>query len=92
MPENQDDRRKRLRMRCWRRGMKEVDLVLGPFADARLPGFDDPTMTLLEALLQENDQDLYQWLTGQSAAPLRFTDLIAAISAFARNRLTPQKP
>ena len=92
MPENQDDRLKRLRMRCWRRGMKEMDLILGPFADARLAGLDDPSLSLLEAMMEENDQDLFQWATGQAAAPPHFATLMASISAFARRRLTEGKP
>ena len=31
-------RRRRLRYRAWHRGTKEMDLVLGPFADAHLEG------------------------------------------------------
>lgn len=86
MQETTTARLKRMRMRAWRRGMKEMDLILGPFADARLAGLEDETLTLLDGMMAENDQDLYQWVTGQSAAPPRFAALIAQIAAFARTR------
>ena len=42
-----------------------------------------------DALLAENDQDLIQWVLGQSAPPDRFAALIAQIAAHARGRLLP---
>jgi len=80
---------KRLRMRSWRRGTKEMDLILGPFADARLAGMSADALAGYDALLAENDQDLLQWVLGQVAPPERFSPLIAAISAHARERLRP---
>jgi antitoxin CptB len=43
-----------------------------------------------DALLAENDQDLIQWVLGQSAPPDRFAPLIAQIAAHARGRLIPR--
>jgi antitoxin CptB len=88
MAETAEDAQKRMRMRSWRRGTKEMDLVLGPFADARLGGMEDATRADYDALLSENDQDLLQWVLGQTAPPARFAPLIAEISLFARNRLS----
>ena len=81
------DAMKRMQMRSWRRGTKEMDLILGPFADARLAGLPDAVLAEYDALLAENDQDLLQWVLGQTAPPARFGPLIAAISAHARERL-----
>ncbi len=70
----------RLRMRSNRRGTKEMDLILGRFAAARLDGFGAADLDLYEAVLEENDQDLYLWVTGArpSPAPLApMLDLIA---------------
>lgn len=64
-----DDRRKKLRMRSWRRGMKEMDLILGPFADQNLPSFSEAELDSFEALLNENDQDFYLWVTGAQPCP-----------------------
>lgn len=74
-------------MRSWRRGTKEMDLVLGPYADAHLAAMDSPTLALYDRLLNENDQDLLPWVLGQNPAPAEFAALIAEIGAFARTRL-----
>jgi antitoxin CptB len=79
--ETPEHRLKRLRMRSWRRGTKEMDLILGGFCDARLAGLSPDTLDLYEALLEENDQDLYVWVTGQAPAPDHLAPLIAEIAA-----------
>ena len=75
-----EHRLKRLAMRSMRRGIKEMDLILSAFADAHLAQMDGPTLDTYDALLNENDQDLYRWVTGQEAAPERFSDLVSRIS------------
>ncbi|MBI4920128.1 MAG: succinate dehydrogenase assembly factor 2 [Devosia nanyangense] len=62
-------RRRRLRYRAWHRGTKEMDLVLGPFADAHLDGFDTPELDRLEALMDKEDTDLLKWVMGQEPVP-----------------------
>ncbi len=89
MAETAEDRLKRLRMRSWRRGTKEMDLVLGPYADARLGAMDEPTLALYDRLLTENDQDLLPWVLGQTPPPPDYGALLAEIAAFARTRLSP---
>lgn len=76
-------RLKRVRMRAWHRGMKEMDIILGRFADEVLDGFSDDALDHLELLMEENDQDLYQWVTGQTRVPARFAELIGQIAAHA---------
>jgi antitoxin CptB len=78
-------RLKRLSMRSWRRGTKEMDLILGPFADARLAAMAPEMLERYEALLCENDQDLYPWMTGAVPAPAAHAGLIAEISDFLRS-------
>ncbi|MEM7631949.1 MAG: succinate dehydrogenase assembly factor 2 [Pseudomonadota bacterium] len=81
MPEElREHRIKRLHMRSMRRGIKEMDLILSAYAQAELEGMSDAQLALYDSLLGENDQDLYQWVTGQAPAPVQFTDLIAEIS------------
>ncbi|TGN68153.1 succinate dehydrogenase assembly factor 2 [Paracoccus liaowanqingii] len=61
-------------MRSWRRGMKEMDLILGHFADECLAELNAADLDLYERMLGENDQDLYLWVTaqmGQDEAPDR---------------------
>jgi antitoxin CptB len=89
--ETEEARLKRMTMRSWRRGTKEMDLVLGPFADAHLAGLSGPDLALYDALLAENDQDLMAWVLGQSAPPEALVPLLARITAFAETRLKAAK-
>ena len=81
MSETHEIRLKRLQMRSKRRGIKEMDIILSRYADAHLAGMDAPALDLYEALLNENDQDLYQWVSGQAEAPQELAALISEISA-----------
>ena len=73
-------RLKRLHMRSMRRGIKEMDLILSAYAGAHLEGMDDAQLDTYDALLNENDQDLIRWVTGQEAAPEGLAALIRDIS------------
>ena len=75
-------RLKRLRLRCWRRGTKEMDLILGPYADAALEGRVAPDLDALEALMLENDQDLYAWFSGAAPCPEARAPVIADLRRF----------
>jgi antitoxin CptB len=59
-----DDRRKRLLFRCWHRGTREMDLILGRFADAEIAGLSDDELAELERLIELPDPGLYAALTG----------------------------
>lgn len=87
MMETAEARLKRMAMRSWRRGTKEMDLVLGPWADAHLAGLDAPRLAVYDRLLEENDQDLMAWILGQGPAPEQIAPLLAEIAAFARTRM-----
>ena len=63
-----------------------MDLILGSFAQERLAALNDADLRQYDALLSENDHDLYQWVTGQSAAPVAFADLIERIAQHAGAR------
>jgi antitoxin CptB len=84
-------RLKRLRMRSWRRGTKEMDLILGPFSDSDLAGLSPADLDLYEILLEENDQDLYPWITarlGESRpGPEPLSPMLDRIALHARDRL-----
>ncbi len=86
MSETPEARLKRLAMRSWRRGTKEMDLILGPYADAHLAAMAPAALDLYEALLAENDQDLYPMMTGAQSAPAVLAGLVAEVAAFARAR------
>ncbi len=93
-PRPDENHLKRLRMRSWRRGIKEMDLILGPFADQALASLDADTLDIYEALLAENDHDLYQWVTArigqgnaQPMGPGAYAPLLGVIAAHAAARL-----
>lgn len=76
-------RRRRLRYRAWHRGTREMDLMLGPYADARLEAMDDGDLDRFEALLEEADTDLLKWLMGQEPTPADADgDLLADLLRF----------
>ena len=83
MTEPRDIRLKRLQMRSMRRGIKEMDLILMRYADARLAQMTDAQLDTYEALLDENDQDLYQWVSGQTPGPAALQALISDIQVVA---------
>lgn len=87
MQETAEARLKRMAMRSWRRGTKEMDLVLGPWADAHLAGLSEAELAEYELLLAENDQDLMGWIFGQSSPPKTMARLLDRITVFARQRL-----
>ncbi len=62
-------RRRRVRFRAWHRGMREVDLLLGRFADAHLDRLAGEDLAAFEALLDVPDQDVLAWLTGIAGPP-----------------------
>lgn len=64
-----DERRKKLLFRCWHRGMREMDLLMGQFADARIAQLSERDLNDLELLIEVPDQDLFQWLTGTTSVP-----------------------
>ncbi|WP_315704035.1 MULTISPECIES: succinate dehydrogenase assembly factor 2 [unclassified Bradyrhizobium] len=64
-----DDRRKRLLFRCWHRGTREMDLILGRFADAEIATLADDELAELEQLLEIPDQDFYAAVTGHGPLP-----------------------
>jgi antitoxin CptB len=78
-----DDRRKKLKFRAWRRGFREIDLILGGFADLRLADLDAAGLDAFEQLLDAPDQDVFAWITDQAPAPIEYdTPTLAMIRAF----------
>ncbi len=79
-----DERRRRMLFRAWRRGMREMDLVMGSFADANLPTMSEVELDEFERLLDAPDPELLGWITGETAIPAAFDTPL-----FARLRLAP---
>lgn len=75
-------RRKQLAYRAGHRGIREMDLILGGFSLRHIGELSRRRLDAFERLLEENDQDLLAWFTGQAAAPERIdADLVEAIRA-----------
>lgn len=62
----------RVRFRAWRRGFREADLILGPFADSYARDMSEAELDEFERLLDQTDHDLYAWITGTEAPPAQF--------------------
>jgi antitoxin CptB len=62
-------RKKRLKFRAWHRGTREMDLLLGSFADRHIMGFTEDQVGEFETLLELSDPDLYNWISGQEKPP-----------------------
>jgi len=78
-----DDRLSRIRFRSWRRGFREADLILGPFADTVGPTLSEDELIELERLLEESDHDLFAWIVGAAETPAAFdTAIMARLKTF----------
>ncbi len=69
-----DARRKRLLYQSRHRGMQETDILIGGFAKRRIGDLSDDQLDRLEALLDHNDNDLYDWISGRSPVPPELDD------------------
>ncbi|WP_372785878.1 succinate dehydrogenase assembly factor 2 [Phenylobacterium sp.] len=83
MTTDDDARLKKLRFRAWRRGFREADLILGPFADRHVPDFSGPELDWFEGLLDQPDQDVYAWIIGTMPTPPAYDcEIMNRIKAF----------
>ena len=71
--------RKRLSIRSWRRGTKELDLILGQFSDNNLNELKMSDLNLYEQLLSNDDYLIYNWLFSKEDSPKIFKSLIKQI-------------
>ena len=79
-------RLKKLKFRAWRRGFREADLILGPFADHHVQAFSAERLDEFERLLEVPDQDLYAWITEREPTPAEWDgELMRDIKAFREN-------
>jgi antitoxin CptB len=79
-------RRRRIRVRAWRRGMREMDILMGRFVDARVEALPGAALAELEALLDLPDDAVYRWLSGAEQPPAeRDTPLLRQIIDFHRH-------
>jgi antitoxin CptB len=84
--EGLDERRRRLLFRSWHRGTREMDLIMGRFADANIGTLSDAELDAFERLTDVPEPELYAWITGEQAvAPEHDTALFHRLRQFARN-------
>ncbi|MBW6418254.1 succinate dehydrogenase assembly factor 2 [Celeribacter sp. PS-C1] len=81
MTETIDIRRKRLKIRAWRRGIKEMDLLIGGYADAHLSMMDEAQLDEFEQLMDEHDQDLLSYATGLKPVPEHLKPMLDKVIA-----------
>ena len=81
-----DARRRRILFRAWRRGLREMDLVMGQFADAHLPEMSEADLDEFELLLDAPDPAVLAWITGEEPTPAKHDTPL-----FARLRLAPRE-
>jgi antitoxin CptB len=85
--EGLDERRRRLLYRVWHRGMREMDLLMGGFADAYLSTMSEEDLADFERLSERQDQELLSWLVGsEPVAPDCDTRLFQELLAFHRHQ------
>lgn len=74
--EGLDPRRRRLLFRAWRRGVREMDLIVGRFADAHIAALDEPALDDFERLIEVPNNDLYAWVVGDTAVPANYDTMV----------------
>ena len=81
-----DPRRRRLLFQCWHRGIREMDLIMGRFADAEIGTLSESELTEFEALIEVPDRDLFKWLIGEAETPSNYdTAVWRRVRAFHRH-------
>jgi antitoxin CptB len=73
-----DPRRKRTLFRAWHRGMREMDLIMGRFADAEIGEMSEEDLAEFERLIEVQDRDLLSWITGEAETPSNYESAVFA--------------
>ena len=83
--EGLDTRRRKLLFRCWHRGMREMDLIMGRFADAAVEQLTSDELAEFEHLMEVPDRELLAWITGEADVPPEYdTGLVRRLRDFNR--------
>ncbi len=78
-----DPRCRRILFRAWHRGIREMDLILGQFADDNIDRLDNNELDILEALMAIDDRDLVQWVTNEVPVPSEYdTEIFRQVCAY----------
>lgn len=83
--EGLDARRRKLLFRSWHRGLREIDLILGSFADAEIHSLTEAELDQYERLLDVPDPEMLLWVTGTRSVPeTAYTEILEKVLAFRR--------
>jgi antitoxin CptB len=78
-----DPRRRKILFRAWHRGMREMDLIMGRFADAEIGNLSEAELDEFERLIEVLDRDLLSWVTGEAQVPANYdSDVFRRLKAF----------
>jgi antitoxin CptB len=87
--EGLDERRRKLLFRAWRRGVREMDLIVGRFADAHIGTLDEPALDDFEAMIEVPNAALYAWVVGAETVPQDYdTAVLRQLIGFHRRKET----
>lgn len=67
-----NDNLRKLRYRAWHRGFREMDILMGKFADNYLDSMTNSELQDFERILNLPDQDLYEWITSRRTVPTEY--------------------
>lgn len=88
-----DVRRRKLLFRCWHRGTREMDLLLGRYADRHVADLTGADVEALEFLLEAQDAELFAWITGGKPVPAEYDlPIMTAIRDFHRDNPVSEAP
>ncbi len=88
-----DPRRRRILFRCRRRGLREMDIALGNFAETELERLTDEELAEFERWLDAPDPDLLAWITGEAPVPAEYaTPLFERLRRAPRDAMTAERP
>lgn len=71
--------KEKLKFQAWHRGTRENDLLLGAYADARLPHLSEPQLRLFQQFLNESDLDIFGWIVHKVNPSVLYHELIGDI-------------
>ncbi|HEV2509656.1 succinate dehydrogenase assembly factor 2 [Bosea sp. (in: a-proteobacteria)] len=78
-----DPRRRKILFRAWHRGMREMDLIMGRFADAQIGNLSEEELDEFERLIEVLDRDLLSWVTGEAQVPENYdSEVFRRLKAF----------
>ncbi|ADE30136.1 succinate dehydrogenase assembly factor 2 [Rickettsia prowazekii] len=66
---NKNALQKKLFYRSKKRGCREMDYILGRFAEKYLSSMDEKKLKSYTLILDQNDNDLYNWINNKPSAP-----------------------